>query len=84
MTRDDGIRIGPLWFHRREQWDLGRHSSLMPLLCVHWSVPGQSSRIFCVWKWGVLLKKPWANRMGRHGSWIIERRIDGVIREAGL
>lgn len=46
---DDGITIGQLWLHRREQWDL----DCDPWLCVHWRRPDSSMRVFCVWRWGL-------------------------------
>lgn len=45
-------RIGPLWFHRLEQWDL----ECWPWLCVHWSTPDRSKRIFCIWAWGIQIR----------------------------
>ncbi len=71
------FHLGPLFVHRREQWDLGRGGDLIPLFCVHWSTRGRSSRVFCLWRWGVLL---------RVGKWrrVYERRIDGIIRKNNL
>ncbi len=49
---NEGIRIGPLWLHRLEQWDLG----CWPWLCIHWRTANRSTRIFCVWRWGIQIR----------------------------
>lgn len=43
------VRIGSLWVHRLEQWDL----DCWPFVCVHWRQPNRCRRIFCLWRWGV-------------------------------
>lgn len=43
------IRIGPVWIHRLEQWDI----DCWPIVCIHWKTPNRSRRIFCLWHWGV-------------------------------
>ncbi len=43
--------IGRYWFHRKEQWDL----KCNPILCIHEHVPNRSTRIFCIWFWGIQL-----------------------------
>jgi hypothetical protein len=47
-----GIRFGPLWIHRKEQWDL----DCWPLVCIHWKVPNRTTRIFCLWRWGIQVR----------------------------
>lgn len=74
----DGFRIGRLSIHRKEQWDLSRDGSFVPLICFHWNNPGHSFRLLCIWKWGVLV------RLGERRRLLLERRIDTVIRSAGL
>ncbi len=46
------IHIGPFHIHRLEQWDL----DCWPLVCVHWKRPNRSTRIFCVWRWGIQIR----------------------------
>ena len=46
------IHLGPLWIHRLEQWDL----DCWPLVCIHWRRPGRSTRIFCLWRWGIQVR----------------------------
>jgi hypothetical protein len=49
--RDEGYRIGRLWLHGKEQWDL----DCWPWLCAHWRRPNSSTRVFCLWAGGVQL-----------------------------
>lgn len=67
------IRIGPLWLHRLEQWDL----DCWPLACVHWRYDHGNGcrRVFCLWLWGIQIGggKRWVFRLstralqvGRH------------------
>jgi hypothetical protein len=53
----EGFRIWRLWFHRKDQWDLDDTGEVFPWLCVHWSTPGRSSRIFCAWHGGIQVGK---------------------------
>jgi len=41
-----------LWFHRREQWDLG----IKPLLCVHLKRQDSTTRLLTVYRWGITFK----------------------------
>jgi hypothetical protein len=45
------LRIGPLWLHRLDQWDLG----YSPLLAAHWRTADRSVRVLCLWRWGLQL-----------------------------
>ena len=47
----NGIRIGPLWIHRQEQWDL----DCWPIVCIHWFYDHDNGcrRVFCLWRWGI-------------------------------
>ncbi len=58
----NGIRIGPLWLHRLEQWDLG----CRPWLCVHWRYDHGNGcrRIFCLWRWGIQVRPLTLTRKG--------------------
>lgn len=56
-------------FHRMEQWDY----NCIPILCVHFERPGSSTRIFCLWKWGIQIGKfrvfkprPFLDNSGRY------------------
>jgi hypothetical protein len=44
--------IGPLWIHRNEQYDLPCY----PIICVHWMRPNRSTRVLCVWRWGLQIR----------------------------
>ena len=46
------IHLGPLWIHRLEQWDL----DCWPIVCIHWHRPGRSTRVFCLWRWGIQVR----------------------------
>lgn len=48
----EGLRIGPLRLHRKEQWDL----RCRPWLCVHWSYDqgNGARRVFCLWSRGAV------------------------------
>lgn len=43
------IRLGPLWIHNLEQWDLG----YKPRICVHWRYANGCGRLLCI-KWSGL------------------------------
>ena len=45
------IRLGPLWLHRLGQWDLG----CTPIVAAHWRTANRSTRVLCVWAWGLQL-----------------------------
>ena len=62
------LRIGPLWIHRLEQWDL----DCWPIVCVHWKQPNRSRRIFCLWRWGIQVR-PF--RLSRAGLWFGRRLL---------
>ena len=62
------LRLGPLWIHRLEQWDL----DCWPLICVHWKRPNRSTRIVCVWRWGIQVR-PF--RLSRAGLWYGRRLL---------
>jgi hypothetical protein len=44
--------IGPFWFHRKEQWDL----DCMPWLAIHFKTLNSSTRLFCIWRWGIYVR----------------------------
>lgn len=52
--------------HRKEQWDL----DCIPFVCVHLRLPNSSTRIFCVWRWGIQIR-PFmlTRRCIRFGRW---------------
>jgi hypothetical protein len=56
----------PIWkqiklsIHRKEQWDL----NVYPIVCIHREIPNRSTRIFCIWKYGIQI-----------GSWTIRKHI---------
>lgn len=47
------IQIGPFWFHRKEQWDLG----CWPWLAIHqyYNRGNGSRRVFCIWRHGLVI-----------------------------
>lgn len=47
------MRIGPLDFHRKEQWDLYGGPTVIPFLAIHFRRPGSSRRLFVAWPHGV-------------------------------
>ena len=51
------MRIGRLWLHRREQWDLGNGGSVFPFLVAHWRSAKTSQRVFCWWRGGLRIGK---------------------------
>jgi hypothetical protein len=55
------MNIGPLFIHRKEQWDLG----CWPWLCVHqrYDQGNGCRRIFCVWGGGIQIG-PWRRTWG--------------------
>lgn len=50
--------INPIWFHRKEQFDL----DCWPLICLHWRTLDGSKRLFCLWLWGIQIGKFMATR----------------------
>jgi hypothetical protein len=43
------MRIGPLWIHRRYQWDL----EVAPIVCFHWGSRNATTRLLCIgWRTG--------------------------------
>lgn len=56
------MQIGPLSFHRKEQFDL----RCWPWLCVHWRTANRSMRIFCVWRWGIQVRPVLLTRRALH------------------
>lgn len=61
------LRIGPLWIHRLEQWDF----DCWPLNA-HSKRPNRSTRIVCVWRWGIQVR-PF--RLSRAGLWMGRRLL---------
>lgn len=43
------MKVGNLSIHRKKQWDL----ECRPLLCVHRHTDTSSTRVFCVWLFGI-------------------------------
>jgi hypothetical protein len=64
-----GSEYFPGWLsiHRKEQWDL----QCVPLVCVHWRTLNSSTRIFCVWRYGIQITPYWrvsADKPNEHGA----------------
>jgi hypothetical protein len=54
------MKIGNLWIHRREQWDL----ECWPWIAAHWKYDrgNGSRRVFCLWRGGIQIgnwRKVW-------------------------
>lgn len=69
--KPDGLTLGPLWVHRREQYDL----DCKPWVCVHLVRANSTTRLLCLWRRGLDLGPLLITKRGIRYSHIFWRII---------
>lgn len=59
------MKIGALWFHQQEQYDVVDGGVPRPWIVIAWRTPAKYSRLFCIWSGGICMRI-WK---GRHFFW---------------